>query len=418
METLSRRDAITIIEALKRGTPPPPSLASYLHVGRGRWVEGMCWYLDVVRADALSAVRLIAGDYGSGKTHFLRVAEQRAYERAFVVSEVTLTKDVRLDRFETIWKKIMDNLTHEDANAPMNGIEELLNYWCEKVAESGQVSNELAKLNALRGLDPDFRQAIGGYLQQWVRNGGRRGELLPYLQWFGGDAVRPPGVRGRIDRASARAMLRSLILFLRHIGYSGLVLIFDELELILHQRVNVRDACYEVVRQFVDNADNLAGLLLIFSITEQMILDTSRGIPSYPALYQRIGGLIRSFSEYDYRSVLINLNHLPLRKEELVELARRIRQVHAVAYSWPAAERVRDSYLDRFAEHALATGEVPAPRFLVQLTVTVLDSAQQNPHLSIEELIPSKSEILKEIRSTERGRYAPWDEADVAFGAR
>ncbi|GBD19688.1 hypothetical protein HRbin28_00121 [bacterium HR28] len=409
MQALSRRDALKIIEALKRGTPPPPPLARYLHVGRSRWIDGMAWYLDAAREDELSAVRFIVGDYGSGKTHFLRVTAHLAYERSFVVSEVALDKDVRLDRFDTVWRKLLENLTIGWSTDDKSGIEYILMRWCARVEAEERLTDELVALDYLTGLDPDFRQAVRGYLREWMTYRESTAGLTPYLQWFKGDPIRPPGIRARIDRASSRAMLRSLVVFLRYLGYSGLVLFLDEIELLLTQRPSVRNGSYEVLRQFIDDTESIPSLVMLCSLTEQALQDNRSGIPSYPALNQRIGGLLTGFSPRDYRSVTVNLNRLPLEPHELFELAQRIRDVHALAHSWNAAERVPDEVLKSFAERASRTVEVPTPRFLVQLTVIVLESAQQNLDVPLEKLIPSDADVVSIVRAAERERYASWD---------
>jgi hypothetical protein len=245
---ISKRDAIRIVQGIREGTPPPARLVHYLHVGRKQWLEGMSWYLDAAKDYDLSAVRLVIGEYGSGKTHFLRMTAHMALERRFVVCEVALSREVRLDRFETVWRKMMENLATPESEGEAEGIEAILNHWCEQVAQSPeQLQQALAELERIPKLDPDFRQALQGYLRAWFEDGDRD----PYLQWFKGDPIKPKGVRVRIDRTSARAMLRSLIQFLKHLDYSGLVLFLDELELIMAQGQRVRDTNEYVRKVFL-----------------------------------------------------------------------------------------------------------------------------------------------------------------------
>lgn len=151
-----------------------------------------------------------------------------------------------------------------------------------------------------------------------------------------------------------------------------MALFLDELEVILDQSKRVRDGAYEVLRQFIDDADNVPSLLLLCSLTEQLTTDTNRGIPSYPALHQRIGGMIKGgFSETDYRSITVNLNRLPLNTDELFELAKRIRHVLEVAMDWQASGRVTDEILKVLVEQAQQQTEVPTLLFLVQVIVTL-----------------------------------------------
>jgi hypothetical protein len=404
---ISKRDAIRIVQGIREGTPPPARLVHYLHVGRKQWLEGMSWYLDAAKDYDLSAVRLVIGEYGSGKTHFLRMTAHMALERRFVVCEVALSREVRLDRFETVWRKMMENLATPESEGEAEGIEAILNHWCEQVAQSPeQLQQALAELERIPKLDPDFRQALQGYLRAWFEDGDRD----PYLQWFKGDPIKPKGVRVRIDRTSARAMLRSLIQFLKHLDYSGLVLFLDELELIMAQGQRVRDTNYDVLRQFIDDADNLSNFLLLCSATPKMRDDDQRGFPSYPPLWQRLGGML-SGMQGDYRAITVNLDEAPLSDDDLLELARRLRTVHSIAYGRDAKQIVPDEFLRQLVQvlKQQAT-ELTLPRLVVQTTVSLLEAKQQNPEQDLEDLLPNAlRDAMERIRQQERNRHRPWE---------
>ena len=109
----------------------------------------------------------------------------------------------------------METLATPESEGEPEGIEALLNRWCERSAQSPEeLQQAMVKLGQIPQLDPDFRQALWGYLRAWFEDGNRDS----YLQWFKGDPIKPKGVRIRIDRTNARAMLRSLIQFLKHLG--------------------------------------------------------------------------------------------------------------------------------------------------------------------------------------------------------
>ncbi len=407
MTQISKGDALRIVQSIREGTPPPARLVHHLHVGRERWLEGMAWYLDAAKDDDLSAVRLVIGEYGSGKTHFLRMTAHMALERRFVISEVTLSKEVRLDRFETVWRKIMENLATPESHGEPEDIDGLLRRWCEQVAQSPeQLQQALSELERIPQLDPDFRQALRGYLRAWFEGGDRD----PYLQWFKGDRIKPKGVRTCIDRKNARAMLRSLIQFLKHMGYSGLVLFLDELELIMWQSQKVRDANYDVLRQFIDDADNLRNFLMLCSATPQMCANDQKGFPSYPALWQRLGGLLGGV-EGDYRAITVDLDKAPLSDDNLLDLARRLRTCHGVAYTWQADQVVPDEFLSQLIKGAKAQGgEISLPRLVAQATISLLEAKQQNPDQELESLLPNAlRDAVERIRQQERARHRQWE---------
>ncbi len=267
VQSPTQQEALRILQLLKSGTPPHARLIHHIHVGREKWLEGMAWYLNKASEANLSAVRFLIGDYGDGKTHFARMTTYMALERRFVTCEVALSREVRLDRFDTIWREMMSKLLSPDADSDVpKGIEGILNRWCSQInpeKNPAQLTEALKKLDSIPNLDPDFRKAMQGYLQSWWQEG----DTTVYLQWLKGDSIKPQGVRVRIDRSSARAMIRSLVLFLKHLGYSGLVLFLDELELICYQNYPIRDSAYEALRQFIDDAESVPSFLLICSLT-------------------------------------------------------------------------------------------------------------------------------------------------------
>ena len=407
MTQISKRDARKIVQSIREGTPPPARLVHHLHVGWERWLDGMVWYLDAAKDDDLSAVRFVIGEYGSGKTHFLRMTAHMALERRFVVCEITLSPEVRLDRFETVWRRMMENLATPESDGEREGIEAILNRWCEQVAQSlEQFQQALVELEHIPLLDPDFRQALRGYLRAWFEEGNRD----PYLQWLKGDPIKPKGVRVRIDRTNARAMLRSLIQFLKQSGYSGLVLFLDELELIREQSYKVRDANYDVLRQFIDDADNLSNFLLLCSATSKMLTDDQKGFPSYSALWQRLGGMLGGV-QGDYRAIMVNLDEATLSDDDLLELAKRLRTVHSVAHDWQAEQAVSDEFLPRLVQAVKQqVVEVPLPRLVVQATIFLLEAKQQNPDRDLEGLLPGALQgAMEHIRQQERERYRSWE---------
>jgi len=405
---ITKEEAIRILNNIKAGTPPSSKEIHHIHVGRKRWLEGMAWYLDYAKEANLSSVRFIVGEYGSGKTHFLRMTAHMALERQFTICEITLSSDIRLDRFNTIWQGIMEKLATPESQGDPEGIEGILNRWCEKISNlpDSYFQNMLVELDKIPQIDPDFRQAIRGYLKTWFE----QGDYFSYLQWFKGDSIRPPGVRTKIDRTNSRAMLRSLIMFLKFLGYSGFVIFLDELEQIMVQNRRVRDNSYDVLRQFIDNSDNLQNFLLLCSVTPDIINDNQRGFPSYPALWQRLGGMLDYEGDKDYRAITINLSYAALNDEELFELVSKLRYIHSIAFNWQAEQAVPDDFLYKLINEAKShAGELSLLRYIVQLVIGILDLKQQNIDKDLEEQLPGVLQQTRiKISQQERERYRSW----------
>ena len=75
-------------------------------------------------------------------------------------------------------------------------------------------------------------------------------------QWFEGARVskrdlKPFQIFEALDKTNSKRLLTSLIVFLRHLNYKGLVLLMDELETVIAQSTTIRNASYENVRLLI-----------------------------------------------------------------------------------------------------------------------------------------------------------------------
>ncbi len=78
------------------------------------------------------------------------------------------------------------------------------------------------------------------------------------LAWLGGQphvaaaARRQAGIRGDLDHFGALGFLQGILVVLRDCGYSGLVLVLDEVETLQRVRSDGRDKALNALRQLVD----------------------------------------------------------------------------------------------------------------------------------------------------------------------
>ena len=54
--------------------------------------------------------KFIIGDYGSGKTFFASSARRLAYDKKFIVSSVVISSETPLNKFEEVYKKIIEKI--------------------------------------------------------------------------------------------------------------------------------------------------------------------------------------------------------------------------------------------------------------------------------------------------------------------
>ena len=154
-----------------------------------------------------------------------------------------------------------------------------------------------------------FRVAMT-HLCHFERDSGRREEYRgkPLLDWLTGTNIRignvkPFQVHTSINRTTARYFIESALYWIRHAGYSGTVILLNNARVTLPR--NPRDGMrfytramtmdhYELLREFIDDVDRLAGSLLVV-LTDYAFVDdqSTRGWAIYPALRTREAALVR-----------------------------------------------------------------------------------------------------------------------------
>ena len=86
------RLARQIIETLGQSGTPVSKGVSYYNAGNESLLNAIdTHYLGSYLADGGAVFKLVVGDYGSGKSHFLYCIRDRAWQRNFAVSKVELS---------------------------------------------------------------------------------------------------------------------------------------------------------------------------------------------------------------------------------------------------------------------------------------------------------------------------------------
>lgn len=346
---LTRTQARSIIEKIGASGEPPEH-------GIRAFTAGLEPVLDILREEyfqsllleGLSAFKLLVGDYGSGKTHFLYCLRELAWSCNYVVSLVSLNpRDCPFDQLDLVYKEIVNNLmappVNLDAFDPADrGIILFLEDWIQ-ASEGGllkQSKDDLPDarnlfLRSLRRIESSsFLQAIRRYYLAWTQS---EFDTLTILNaWFRGEKVDKQKLNDllifdRLDRTNAFRMIRSLCQFVREIGYNGLVLLFDEGE----RQVSIagsksKKIAFDNLRQVVDECGHstLPGSLFCYAVPNSF----KEEIKAYEALRQRL--LVSyPFSSVNPSSVEINLENLPLTGIPLLEqIGEKLITVYDTAY--------------------------------------------------------------------------------------
>jgi hypothetical protein len=385
---VDRQLARAIINKLgSTGTPPEfgiehftVGLEPYLKVIEDEYFDGILKY-------NLSSFKLIIGNYGGGKTHFLYTVRDLAFRHNYCVAYVSLNPtECPFDKLELVYKGIAASLiAPRPADAPTavwdKGIESVVRKWHDDQRKLHDRTDSLRKyLETLPTTEStSFSNAARGAFASLLAEDGEG--FSDVVQWLKGEDVSKEvrvqhRISERIDKATAFRVLRSLIQWVHAIGYTGLILLFDEAErgMSISSSRDKRRAL-DNLRQLVDECGNsrLPGAMVFYAVPDENLLFEGTG-GVYEALKQRLRS---AFNETNPVGVRINLEELGIEPTEFLKrLGARLADLFEAAYEMKLGEAKRDAIVRALADLAVSAFafDVGYRRLFV---VSVLDAFHQ-----------------------------------------
>lgn len=419
------RERDTVIQALVAGVVPRVGL-HHIQVGRAAEVGALVKDIDRI-ADGGSSCRFIIGEYGAGKTFFLSLMRLIALERRCVTIHADLAPDRRIHatggQARGLYAEAVRNMatrTKQEGGALPSVVERFVTECVKESSEQGLgveaiIDKRLSALQELVG-GHDFATVLKAYWQ--ASEDGNEALKAAALRWLRAEfstkteARQALGVRNIIDDADVYDSLKLLAQFVRLAGYSGLVIVFDEMvNLYKLQSAQARNQNYEQILRIVNDMlqGNSEGVGFIFGGTPEFLMDSRRGLFSYEALQSRLSenqfagqGLI------DMSGPVIRLQSLS--PEELLILLANIRSVFALGDA--ARHLVPDEALAAFMAHCnqrIGEAYFRTPRNTIKAFVQLLSILEQNPSAQWSEIIGSVS-VDEDETEIEQGGDADDDE--------
>jgi len=407
-------ESMEIINALKNGNIPNDNVMQFC-VGRENQINEFKNLLNYVEAGNAST-KFINGEFGAGKSFFLKVIEELAYKDNFVVSRITIGDNLPFHKIDMVYKEIAKSLKCKTGTS----LNHIIDRWITrlKVEAEDEVDDEedIETINLLveeqleedlmdtRDCSNPFATAVESYYR--AKEEGDK-QTANYAQsWLRGDSnipfteKRKFGVKGGVDKENAFHFLTALATFIKSVGYSGLVILIDEAEFIMKTPLQKsRDSAYNYIRDIFDGCSNgtFTNLLFVFAGTYQFFEDDQKGIRSYEALYSRIQNAVESDYE-NVRTPIINLTGFD--QNNAKELANTIIEIHKDTYNWDTSivESNLDLFIEKHIENSGLTGGYIVPRDFIREFVEILDTIEQNQselnnNEKISELFASEENI-------------------------
>ena len=339
-----------IIEVLgSSGTPPTRGL-KHFNVGNQSLLDALdSYYLSSYLQDGGAVYKMVVGDYGSGKSHFLYCLRDIAWERNFAVVKVDLSPtETPYNDQKRVYQAVANNIIWHEADEQIHdetGLILFLQRTVERIV-GNQLSLETLTAPLYRGLidtleatsvdSPAYQTAVIAYFDSFIRQQHDRIDSL--TRWLTGENTSPTdtkilrevGVTGKITRPNAFRMLRSLCQIVRALSYSGLVLLFDEVDRMASVGGKAEKIATDTLREVIDRTrEDLPGAMFIYAVPPQFINDI---VPKYPALQQRVRAPGR-FSRINHFSPIISLEQLDLDEDDLMlAIGEKLIPIYEIAF--------------------------------------------------------------------------------------
>ena len=406
MNHLERKIARRIIETVGSfGTPPEwgfqyftVGLEDYLNLIEEEYLK------TFIKEDGGSTFKLVIGAYGGGKTHFLYNVRELAWKQNFVVSYVNLSQEeAPFHRLELVYRAIINDLMHpmgveELLKGLEKGIEPFITNWYKRQAEifrkaglkgealdqkfsnyAKAIQRNIENVNFSKAVaqaflflhqkrEEDFRNII-----QWLR-----------LEGYERHVHREYGLLHPIGRSNSFSMIRSLIQWVRNIGYSGLVILFDEAEQVPSLSSKQREMMLSNLREMIDECGHASfkNVMIFYALPDEKIFEGASNV--YEALKQRISSV---FDFYNPAGVKINLEAMDHEPIGLLEqIGQKLKVIYEEAYEYsfngdltPIIHRLaQEAYERRF-------GDIGYIRLFVQGIIKAFYLMRKEPTRTINE---------------------------------
>lgn len=410
-----KRIAQTVLHSLKGGVVPRIGLP-YITVGRKNEIQALLHDVDII-AEGGASFRFIVGRYGAGKSFLLQAIRNYVMDRGFIVADADLSPERRLQGTRgqglATYRELIGNLSTK--TKPEGGaLTLILERWIssvqsEALQESGLQPGDPAltalvdqKIYAVTASVSElvhgfeFAQLLSAYYHAYLKSDDETKAKV--VRWFRGEyalkreAKEELGVNIIITDDDWYEYLKLFATFFRLAGYSGMMIMIDEL-------VNIYKVPNSITRQYNYEKlltmynDTLQGkakyLGIIMGATPQAIEDKRRGVYSYEALRSRLAE--GKFSKPGARDLLAPVIRLdPITAEEMLILCEKLAAMHAGLYDYEQKITTNDLAAFIKIEYERIGADVHiTPREVIRDFIELLDILYQNPGMSIIELLNS-----------------------------
>lgn len=364
---MSRGTALAIIDRLGRGIPPRIHTSKYSAGHENLLMDIKEEFLCIENLPG--KLKFLAGSWGSGKTHVLRLIAEEALLSNWVVATVELSaNEAPFNKIEKVVGSIIRNISdlaiEEDESRPTFPLGSFVLGVVRKLSKDRGISendaaSELEKeIMSDSSIEPDVKKALRNFLQTLGKDDSFTNPALVdrrdrVMQWFVGESNRATmrrdfDIHTELDAGTADRMLNSIVRVIRTLGYQGLVVLLDESDMTFSIMKNAQlGVALNNLRVLLDSIDTKRSLLVFFAGVPDFWTDEKHGIMNYGALQGRIGPIPNEEPYVD--STVWNIDAIDVSSAMAIESATKIRKLFLIAYNKSSESIISEEELGRYA---------------------------------------------------------------------
>ncbi len=434
---ISKRVLGILLGSIGAGVVPRMGL-EYIAIGRNDELSALLRDLDDIEC-GMCAVKFIVGRYGSGKSFLLRLIENHAISEGFACASADLSPERRLagtrNQGLATYRELIKNLACK-ASPDGGALQGILSRWlgsigAKAVSEGFEPESEeftkyvkseiFTVCTELEGLVNgfDFAKVIWSYYKGYTEGNDELSGCA--LKWLRGEYSTKLEARSELSVSSIindenwYDYIKLMAMFVRKIGYKGLIVYLDECVNLykIPNRVSRENNYEKILSMFNDTMQGKAeGLGIYFGGTPEFLEDKNRGLYSYEALRSRLCdsrfGVSEGAALKNFITPVIRLSRLT--GDELFALIGKLETIHSLYYgsNIKITDEEKLEFLKIYGER-MGADSLLTPREVIRDFLTLLNILMQNPEVSFSALLKTESQNLAK-NDNEKG-----DEFDKEF---
>jgi hypothetical protein len=381
-------DARIIINALKNGGVPKNYIEDII-IGRDLEISEFKRNLQDLNY-GIGSIKIILGNYGTGKTFLVNSLKNIALREDFVVSFLQIDRVFRMNKLDDLYYYIMHNLFVKSKDG-LSSFDNIFDIWIDNLKNSPdkiQSTNEINKvIKTMQKYNDTFARALLSYIRSKIKN---EIEMVDAISaWLSGEKNIPYEVKtkfnviGSVNKSNTLDFLKAFSKLVDLLGYNGLIIMIDEIDSLINERSDIRKNAYENLKYLIDLtvSGDLAKTMFLVSGTEEIINNKEKGFRSNLALSQRLGNAIDSYKTglTDMRQPIIMLKDIKLK--DYIIITDKIVEIYKKAFNVDIKitnESLKNWVLYTYHKERVDIGKLKTREFITRL-ITILDTIDQNP---------------------------------------